>query len=75
MTKKEKMVLNELWKEGQELQKQVLSNLVFEIADFTKVKPGEKMDPNAFFFRQFNRKYEIREKICSFQVSTSVQKS
>lgn len=71
MDKNYKKTLNELWKEGQELQKNVLNNLVFEIADFTDVKPGEKIDSNAFFSKQFLRKNEIQDRILNFSVSNN----
>lgn len=68
MDKNSKKVLNELWKEGQDLQKQVLDNLIFDIPDFTSLKPGDTMDAKTFFSKQFNRKREIQNKIENFSV-------
>lgn len=71
--KESKRILNELWKEGQELKKQVIDGLVFGVADFSEVKPGQKYEPSAFFSKQFIKKKEIHNRVKSFSVSSYLE--
>ncbi|KAL0271853.1 UNVERIFIED_CONTAM: hypothetical protein PYX00_008817 [Menopon gallinae] len=71
--KESKRILNELWKEGQELRKQVIDGLVFGIIDFSEMKPGQKYEPSSFFSKQYTEKKEIQNRVNSFSAKVMEQ--